>query len=592
MRSASQSSLLEGSPLEQKTDADFPQQRQKSALICLLIFVVVFAIHAFSPVVTLSDSAWSVALASSILHEFNTNLDEFNADERVGDWRVEHLPSGDYSYLPIGSPLLAVPFVWFAERISHWWFGIDDLANYLKAHPLGPIPGIIEQKFASLLIALTTLFIYLFAQSQVGTKRAIFIALIFAFGTSAWSTASRALWQHGPSMLMLSIVLWLLVKAERSPQWAPYVALPLAFSYVIRPTNSISLVVISLFVFFNYRHCFVRFIAWGSLIGVPFVVYNLSVYGAPLSTYYQASRIGATGQLGQALLGNLISPARGIFVYSPIFLFAIPVAWTLVRQRSFFASKAQQLQMAAVFIILAHWLAISSFPHWIGGWSLGPRLFTDMTPYWMVLLIPFTSRLRLQLQFRNLVQLLLFMFATLLSMAMHWHGASDLNVYYWNQVPNSVDEHIERIWDWSDPPFLRGFRQPLLRITPNAVQYSGGAQKNLQQVQLEISSLDTSRTSLRFVLPQGILPVRDDAFDAQFRISDESANEIVLETKESFGYGQRRTISLYLSQPAADVDDVTANPVQIFITTRNIWWTRRATINLPWQRLQIPIRMI
>jgi hypothetical protein len=40
-------------------------------------------------------------------------------------------------------------------------------------------------------------------------------ALVFAFSTSAWSTASRSAWQHGPSMLCLTVGLWALLRSER-----------------------------------------------------------------------------------------------------------------------------------------------------------------------------------------------------------------------------------------------------------------------------------------------------------------------------------------------------------------------------------------
>lgn len=566
--------------------------QRKYLLVPIALFIIVFLIHAFSPVITLSDSAWSVAVADSVLHEFNTDLNEYPSTLKADDWRVEKLPNGDYSYLPIGSPLLAVPFVWLAEQLSHWWFGIDDLHSYLKQTPLGPIPGIIEQKFASVLVALTALFIYWIALSQLNRKRAIFVALLFAFCTSAWSTASRALWQHGPSMLMLSISLWLLIKAQHNRKLAQYTALPLALSYVIRPTNSISIVILSLYIFFYYRSVFIRYILWSLPVAIPFIAYNFSIYGAPLSTYYHASRIGATDQLGLSLLGNLVSPGRGVFIYSPIFLLALPVMWRSVRQPKLFLSKDQGLHFATTLTIILHWLAISTFPHWIGGWSLGSRLFTDIIPYWLLLLLPQFAAVQFSGQWQNLARVSALGLVALLSFLMHWHGAADLNVYYWNRVPNNIDEHQERIWDWRDPPFLRGFLQPLLRITPDAVQYFDNDQSLLQQVQLEISSLDTSRTTLKFVLPEGILPLDDESFRQQFVVVDERPDATVIETKEGFGFGQKRTIVLRLSPAKNGPMQSAASTIQLFITTRNIWWTRWLELTLPWQDLKMPYQLI
>jgi hypothetical protein len=30
----------------------------------------------------------------------------------------------------------------------------------------------------------------------------------------------------------------------------------------------------------------------------------------------------------------------------------------------------------------------------------------------------------------------------------------------WDETPVDVDDHPERVWDWSDPPFLRGLTAP------------------------------------------------------------------------------------------------------------------------------------
>jgi hypothetical protein len=41
------------------------------------------------------------------------------------------------------------------------------------------------------------------------------VAMVFAFGTAAWSTASRGLWQHGPSMLCLAVAAYLAMRSRR-----------------------------------------------------------------------------------------------------------------------------------------------------------------------------------------------------------------------------------------------------------------------------------------------------------------------------------------------------------------------------------------
>ncbi len=564
----------------------------KSWSVPLLIFIMVGAIHMVSPVITLADSAWTVAVASSIIHEHNTDLNEYNPDLRRDDWRVEHLPSGDYAYLPIGSPLLAIPFVWLAERLSPWWFGISDLRADLIQHSNGSTAGLIEQPLAALIVALTAVFMYAIGRLRLTPMRALLLVFIFAFCTSAWSTASRALWQHGPSMLMLTIALWLLLKAQQAPKWAQYAALPLAMAYVIRPTNSVSVLVLSLFVLIYFRPYFIRYCLWGALIALPFLAYNLSVYGAPLSTYYQANRIGATPQLLDALSGNLISPARGLFIYSPVFLFVIYGAWLGWRRPSLAAIHAQALSGALAVIVTLHWLAISSFPHWTGGWSLGPRLFTDMTPYLVYFLIPVLAQLPRPHTVGALARLAPFGLTLALSFFMHWHAASDQNVYYWNRVPNDIDQHPARIWDWRDPPFWRGFGQALWRIEPDALHYSHDAGHRLQQARLLITSQDTSRTSLEISLPVGVTPTMDAAFTQQFTVVNQSTLGMVVRTKESFGFNQKRRIELDFDPALWRLAALKLPTLQIVAKATNIWWSRQTIVALPVDKLDHPYSTI
>ena len=49
-----------------------------------------------------------------------------------------------------------------------------------------------------------------------------------------------------------------------------------------------------------------------------------------------------------------------------------------------------------------------------------------------------------------------FFAAILISFLMQYHGATSEAMYAWNNVPTSIDLDQARLWDWSDPPFLRG----------------------------------------------------------------------------------------------------------------------------------------
>jgi hypothetical protein len=312
------------------------------------------------------------------------------------------------------------------------------------------MPGL-EIFFSSIFVALAAVFMYLISR-RLGLNGlpALFVVFIFAFCTSAWSTGSRALWQHGPSMLMLAIALYLTIRAHDSPSLIQFISLPLAFSFVIRPTNSIAIIVFSAFVLIQYRVYFVRFVSWSLVIGAPFLLFNLSVYHSLLSPYYLPGRIGSNPDFWVALAGNMISPGRGLFIFTPVLIFSL-VGIILKARRASLTS----LDIALCCIIFLHWITISSFPHWWGGYSFGPRLFSDMTPLLIYFLIPVVALLLSGGQgIKMKAFVALFVLAAGVSFAIHMRGATSNATMFWNRVPLSVDEHPERLWQWNDLQFL------------------------------------------------------------------------------------------------------------------------------------------
>ena len=214
---------------------------------------------------------------------------------------------------------------------------------------------------------------------------------------------------------------------------------------------------------------------WAALIALPFFIYNWNIYGSLLAPYYLPQRIGSNTHFVEALLGNLISPARGLFVYSPFFIL---IGFVLVPR----AIKRQMsdLEWLLLAIILLHWVMISSFPHWWGGHSYGPRFFADMLPFLMFLLIPLFR------DWGTVYSPLLFGALLVLAAFAFFVNARGARVYAagieWNWAQGSVanvDDDPSRLWDWADPPFLRG-------LVPGKVMLSSAESIQLQALGQEV----------------------------------------------------------------------------------------------------------
>jgi len=232
-----------------------------------------------------------------------------------------------------------------------------------------------------------------------------------------------------------------------------FVSLPLAAAYVIRPTNSISILLLGVYMLMRHRKYVLPALAWSLLIAGPFVAFSLNVYGAVLPPYYRASRLDQHPGFYEALAGNMVSPARGLFIFSPILLLSAVGIWLKIHRRQFLLLDG--LLLAAIVL---HWAAISSFPHWWGGHSYGPRFFTDMTPYMVYFLMPVVAELR-QAGPRVVARRVCLISAMVLlggaSFFIHMRGANAWSTMLWNVNPTNVDQHPERLWMWDDLQFLR-----------------------------------------------------------------------------------------------------------------------------------------
>jgi len=435
----------------------------------LLIFLAVFLVHGLSPLPLSGDSRWTVLVADSLLEEGNTNLDEYlpviketeyygvecvRAGKEILGASMEDCREGHiYNWYPVGGPLIATPFVFALHHLLL-------LANPIL-QPIADRPGlppllagflsgdlvkghaIIESIIASFLVAVTSVILYFLAVRDLDRKWAAGIAFVFAFATSAWSTGSRAMFSHTPSMLLLVLTMFFLTR----PGFEHWAGLTTAFAYVVRPTNELVFVAVAGYVLWRHRGSFLKFCACAAPVLAWFAWYNLSNFGHLRASYYTPSPPFPDVRFLKVLAANLISPSRGLFVYTPIFLFSLAGmvrAWKTRWQ--------WPLSLLWFVLIVGHWLGISLYVDmWWAGHSYGPRLFLDMVPLFVLFLIPLFQGWQTEATWARTA----FVFALGFCVLIHGRASWSLKPQSWNVFPANVDQHPERVWDWSDPQFLR-----------------------------------------------------------------------------------------------------------------------------------------
>ena len=102
-----------------------------------------------------------------------------------------------------------------------------------------------------------------------------------------------------------------------------WIGVVLALAYVCRPTASLAIVAFAIYVAVRSPAQLVRFLLGGAAVAAVFVVVNLATYGDVLPSYFRATCIGENDDLLEALAANLVSPSRGLFVFSPVLVLAV-----------------------------------------------------------------------------------------------------------------------------------------------------------------------------------------------------------------------------------------------------------------------------
>ncbi len=250
---------------------------------------------------------------------------------------------------------------------------------------------------ASVLCAASAFFLFQ-ALVRIGSRRrdALALALLYAFGTCVWSVASRAMWQHGPSVFLLTAALWLLLREDRASAAASGLLLSLAV--VNRPTNLLIAAPLVLFVVRRRRDALPLFAA---LAGVPLLLHAAytSVYlGSPVSTGYwnpipEIANFRGNPFVGFA--GLLVSPSRGLFVFSPFFLFAIAGAAIAIRRPGKWPI-APYLAAGSILLVLFY----AKWSTWWAGHTFGYRYLIEATPGLMVLVAIAWDRVRTRIAWR------------------------------------------------------------------------------------------------------------------------------------------------------------------------------------------------
>jgi hypothetical protein len=361
-------------------------RRQSRGALAAALFLFLLSVYllTYSPHFHSSDGLAVFSTAESLVRRGEWDADQIRwMGVGQGILGVDgHL----YTRKGVGQTLLALPLVWLGLLVPGWGTATTALL------------------FNSIVTAATAVLIFYYLDA-LGYARVVALAagLIYGLATLAWPYAKTFFSDPLAGLCLLAAAMALLRFHQSGRTAYTFGAgLALALSVAARYANAalIPLFVLALLAYqlSNSRSqvshlssltAALKSQRWGAwlafgaplaLAAVGLVLYNLFRYGDAFNTGYLPEE-SFSGVWWQGIAGLLVSPGRGLFLYAPVLLIALPAAPAFLRRHRVEAALA-----AAV--ILGHLLLYGKWFMWHGGYAWGPRFMVATLPFFVLSMAP------------------------------------------------------------------------------------------------------------------------------------------------------------------------------------------------------------
>jgi len=356
-------------------------------------------------------------------------------------WMVPRPNGHILSLYPIVAPVLVAPLYVPAVGYLH-------LRGWTEAR-LDHVARIMEKLSASFVAALSAALLYLVLRRRTTSGTALLLTVAYAFGTTTWVISSQALWQHGMAQLFLIAALLVVTARCTAPR---SLALGVLCGLLVcnRPPDGILAAALGAYGLFwaGPRRIWVLF-AGSALATAPVLFYNLRFMGHIAGGYGLPARPNFFHHdLLQGAAGLLVSPTRGLLIYSPFLLFAGLALLHRPRDRG-----ERLLTLALTAGVVIQFLLYAK-ADWRGGLSWGPRHLSDILPMLIWLMVPAVAALRG-------IGRVCFVMAVAVSIAIEAIGAfaysswMDTSIY---ATPEGEHE-LDATWEWRNAALLACLRE-------------------------------------------------------------------------------------------------------------------------------------
>jgi hypothetical protein len=344
----------------------------------LLIAALCFAVYsANARVIPSADTRPSRYLPFAVLRDHRLTLEGFAEEVRA------RLPAQTGSLVVGGRVLSASPVIGPLAALPLYvpaYLYLDSTG--WNAAELGFLAALLEKLAASAFAALAMGGLYLLLRRRLPVRDALTLTAACAFGTTTWVISSQALWQHGPAQLVLVATL-LAVTAPPSMRSLALAGAGAALLGGTRPPDVLLALPIAVFCLLRTRErgqrlallagaaAMTALVLWCNLAASGQLTGGYGFHGAAVTprSYFDHPLFGG-------LAGELVSPGKGLLIFSPWLLVG------LARRPGAPDPEVKGYRLLDVLLaagVLAQ-LALFAKAHWLAGYCYGPRYLTDMLP--------------------------------------------------------------------------------------------------------------------------------------------------------------------------------------------------------------------
>lgn len=349
------------------------------------------------------------------------------------------------SLFPIVTPLLVTPL--YVPAVTYLSY-----VGWTDAR-LRAMGAIMEKVAASIVASAAVALMFVLLRRSTTLPTARLLTLAFAAGTATWPISSQALWQHGVGEVSLLVAL---VAMTAAPTASRVVLAGGAVGVLAanRPLDGLFALALGLYAVRWARGRLPEFVGAAAVPVILAYGYNLRAFGDLWGGYGARDHFSLryfSHPILEGIAGLLVSPGKGLFVYSP-FLLALFA-------RNPFRGHPHARLAAYLSVAVALQVALYAAADWRAGWSYGCRFLTDTLPVLTWLLsVPVAAFTRpARVAFIAAVGVAIGIQAI---GAFKYIGWSSQHLYEPGQA-----WRFERAWSPRDSPILFEARQPWASMT-------------------------------------------------------------------------------------------------------------------------------